>query len=263
MAYKFDAYSIIDLAAIVVALVLAFFFFLRKKSVKLFLLFFSAILVYAGVIIIDIDYGAPIARAIANILLLFLCFALAVAYQSDFKVMFFNLTKKGKDTVDSGLSDEELRLAVDEIIRACQTMSKARTGALIVIAPTSVASHILETGVELGALVSAPLLESIFNTKAPFHDGAVIIKGNKVLAAGCFLPLSQSQVIAKNLGTRHRAGIGITEETDMLTVIVSEETGIISIAKHGELRRFVTPDRLRDILHETFNISQPKRIRTL
>ena len=156
-----------------------------------------------------------------------------------------------------------MRHAVDEIIKACQTMSKARTGALIVIAPTAVAPHILETGVEMNALVSSQLLESIFNTRAPVHDGAVIVRGNRVLAAGCFLPLSQSQNVSKNLGTRHRAGIGITEESDMLTIIVSEETGIISIAKRGELRRFVTPDRLRDILHETLKISQPTRHRAL
>jgi diadenylate cyclase len=142
-------------------------------------------------------------------------------------------------------------------------MSKSRTGALIVIAPTAVANHILETGIELGATVSSALLEAIFNTRAPFHDGATVIKGNKVLAAGCFLPLSQSQTVSKSLGTRHRAGIGITEESDMLTIIVSEETGIISVARRGELRRFITPDRLRDILHETLKISTPAKYRSL
>ena len=170
-------------------------------------------------------------------------------------------TENGESGALSGWS--EIRKAVEEITRACQTMSKSRTGALIVIAPTVVAQHILDTGVELEAIVSASLLEAIFNTRAPFHDGAAIIKGNKVLAAGCFLPLSQSQTVAKNLGTRHRAGIGITEESDMLTIIVSEETGIISVAKHGELRRFVTPDRLRDILHETLKIAPQTKTRMI
>lgn len=263
--YKFDYNSIIDLIAVVIVLTAMFYFFFRKKSLKLLLIYSVILIVYIGVIIYDGYRPIPIAKAVISLLTFFMAFALVVVYQSDFKVMFFNLTKSSnKNTeLDNNLSDEELRLAVDEIIRACQTMSKARTGALIVLAPTAVASHILETGTELGALVSAPLLESIFNTRAPFHDGAVIIKGNRILAAGCFLPLSQSQVVAKNLGTRHRAGIGITEESDMLTIIVSEETGIISIAKKGELRRFITPDRLRDILHETFNIAQPKRTRAL
>jgi len=87
------------------------------------------------------------------------------------------------------------------------------------------------------------------------HDGAVVIKGNKILSAGCFLPLSQSQSIAKDLGTRHRAAIGITEETDNISVVVSEETGIISVSIKGVLRRYITPERLSDILHETFGVT--------
>lgn len=258
---------IIDIITIAAVLAVMYVFFFRRKSVKLMLLYTAVLALYITVIILE-DYAGvpvPIARGLISLAAWFLVAAVVVVYQSDFKVMFFNLTKStDKSTlVDSDLSDEELRKSVDEIIRACQTMSKARTGALIVIAPTAVAKHILDTGVELEAVVSASLLEAIFNTRAPFHDGAVIIKGNKVLAAGCFLPLSQSQAVAKNLGTRHRAGIGITEESDMLTIIVSEETGIISIAKHGELRRFVTPDRLRDILHETLKITPQTRTRSL
>lgn len=264
-AYELSYGSIVDLAVALIVMSLMFAFFVHKKSIKLMLVYSLAFLAYIGMIILYEFFDIPIASGITQLAVIFLVVALVVVYQNDFKTIFFNLTKSNEKGADSEnkLSDEELRLAVDEIIRACQNMSKARTGALIVIAPTSVASHILETGTELGALVSSPLLESIFNTRAPFHDGAVIIKGNRVLAAGCFLPLSQSQAVAKNLGTRHRAGIGITEETDMLTIIVSEETGIISIAKHGELRRFITSDRLRDILHETFNIAQPMRRRSL
>lgn len=263
-AYIFDWTSIIDLVAVVAVITILLVFFFKKKSVKLLAIYSFLLTFYVGVLVFDKFYPVPITKAIAEVFTLFMVFTLVIVYQADFKNIFFNLTKSNdKNAVESNLSDEELRLAVDEIVRACQSMSKVRTGALIVIAPTAVASHILETGVELGALVSAPLLESIFNTKASFHDGAVIIKGNRVLAAGCFLPLSQSQTIAKNLGTRHRAGIGITEETDMLTVIVSEETGIISVAKRGDLRRFITPDRLKDILHETYKISQTKRTRTL
>ena len=121
--------------------------------------------------------------------------------------------------------------------------------------PTKINQFILDSGVELGAVLSASLLESIFNTRAPMHDGAVVVKGNKVLAAGCFLPLSQTQSINKDIGTRHRAAIGITEESDNLSIVVSEENGIISVAKKGILRRYITPERLSDILYETYGVS--------
>ena len=261
--YQFRLQSILDLVAVLVALALLFLFFFRKKSVKLLCIYVAVFLVFVGILLFDGFYSVPVAKGIAYALMFFMIASLVVVYQSDFKIMFFNLTKSAEKVGDDDLTDEDMRHAVDEIIKACQTMSKARTGALIVIAPTAVAPHILETGVEMNALVSSQLLESIFNTRAPVHDGAVIVRGNRVLAAGCFLPLSQSQNVSKNLGTRHRAGIGITEESDMLTIIVSEETGIISIAKRGELRRFVTPDRLRDILHDTLKISQPTRHRAL
>lgn len=263
--YVFDWKSIVELVAVVVVFTVMFAFFMHKKNVKLMLLYAAAFIFYVAIIFADIIFGFPVARALVTLLMFFMAGALIVVYQSDFKSFFFNLTKPGERGAaqESSLSDEEQRHAVDEIIRACQNMSKSRTGALIVIAPTSIAPHILETGTELGALISAPLLESIFNTRAPFHDGAVIVKGNRALAAGCFLPLSQSQSLAKSLGTRHRAGIGITEETDMLTIILSEETGIISVAQGGNLRRFITPDRLRDILHETFHIAVQKKGRSL
>lgn len=262
-AYTFTAKSIVDLIAVIALMAIALVFFIGKKSIKLTAIYLTAVVFFVAMVLLDELFYIPVARAVAEMVMILLIVIVVAVYQPDFKVAFFNLTRNYDKNaiVDNDLSDEELRKAVDEIIKACQAMSKTRTGALIVIAPTSIATHVLETGVQLEALVSSVLLEAIFNTQTQFHDGAVVIKGNKVLAAGCFLPLSQSQTVAKNLGTRHRAGIGITEETDMLTIIVSEETGIISIAKHGELRRFVTPDRLRDILHETLKISPQTRMR--
>ena len=129
------------------------------------------------------------------------------------------------------VSDEELRNAIDEVVKACTEYVQGQSGRPYHYRPHQDFFPHSETGVELGALVTAPLLESIFNTKAPIHDGAVIIKGNRILAAGCFLPLSQSQALSKDMGTRHRAAVGITEETDMLAIVVSEENGIISIAQ--------------------------------
>lgn len=251
---------IIELIFVVLVLTAMFVFFFRKKSVKLMLMYTLTYLVYVAAVIADryVDGGLPILRAVVALFTFFLTVALVVVYAADIKVIFFDITKK-TDRIQEGVhvTDEEMRHAIDEIIKACQSMSKTRTGALIVVAPTSVPTHTLETGTRLNALVSAYLLETIFFNNTPLHDGAVFIKGNQILAAGCFLPLSQTNRVSKQLGTRHRAGIGITEESDMLTIIVSEETGIISVANHGELRRFVTTDRLRDVLRETLNIAQP------
>ena len=98
------------------------------------------------------------------------------------------------------------------------------------------------------------MLESIFNTKSPLHDGAVIVKGNKILAAGCFLPLTQKN-ISRDMGTRHRAAIGISEESDVLSIVISEETGIISTVRDGEIKRYMTMDKLKDEIEEAFGIS--------
>jgi diadenylate cyclase len=114
-------------------------------------------------------------------------------------------------------------------------MAKQDIGALIIITPSTVDAHILDSGTFLNANLSAPLLESIFNTKAPLHDGAVIVKGNKIISAGCFLPLTQDITLPKELGTRHRAAIGITEESNVMAIVVSEESGIISLARQANL----------------------------
>ncbi len=151
-------------------------------------------------------------------------------------------------------SDEELHAAIDCIVRASQNMAKKNVGALIVIAPTTVPNHIIESGTALDSKLSSQLLECLFNTKAPLHDGAVFIRGNRIMAAGCFLPLTQSTSLDKELGTRHRAGIGITENLDVLTIIVSEETGVISVARGGELQRYYDAAMLTDTLEQVYGL---------
>jgi len=134
-------------------------------------------------------------------------------------------------------------------------MAKQDVGAIIIIdSAGDIHDNILDTGTRLNATLSAPLFESIFNTKAPLHDGAVIVRGNKIIAAGCFLTLTQRNV-NKEMGTRHRAAIGITEDTDVLSIVVSEETGIISVVKHGEIKRYMTMDKLKDEIEEAYGIS--------
>ena len=137
---------------------------------------------------------------------------------------------------------------IDAIVRASFSMGRAKTGALIVIEQKFVLNEYIATGILLDALVSAPLLVQIFEHNLPLHDGAVVIRGNRITAATCYLPLSENKTISKELGTRHRAGLGISEVTDALTVIVSEETGQVSLTKDGRLYRNVDSDQLRALL---------------
>ena len=125
----------------------------------------------------------------------------------------------------------------DEIAKACVEMSKVKTGALIVIAHNDVLTEYENTGIEVDAVVSSQLLINIFEHNTPLHDGAVIVRGNRIGWATCYLPLSDNMQLSKALGTRHRAGVGMSEATDAMTLMVSEETGKISVAYKGELVR--------------------------
>ena len=126
---------------------------------------------------------------------------------------------------------------VKEIAKACVEMGKVKTGALIVIAQNDLLTEYENTGIEVDAVVSSQLLINIFEHNTPLHDGAVIVRGNRISSATCYLPLSDNMQLSKALGTRHRAGVGISEATDAMTLIVSEETGKISVAYKGELTR--------------------------
>ncbi|MCB6992726.1 diadenylate cyclase CdaA [bacterium 210820-DFI.6.37] len=137
------------------------------------------------------------------------------------------------------LDKEKAKHITTEFIRAIETFSKDRTGALIVLERETALTDMTESGTIVDAEISAELLGNIFYEGSPLHDGAVIIRGDRIFAAGCVLPLSQNKTIGKELGTRHRAGIGITEHSDAMTLIVSEETGIISMAVNGKLSRFL------------------------
>ena len=136
---------------------------------------------------------------------------------------------------------------INEIVRASVQMSRVHTGALIVIEQNSPLQEYARTGIDVDALVTSQLLINIFEKNTPLHDGAVIIKNNRVVSATCYLPLSENRM-DKSLGTRHRAGVGISEVTDSLTIIVSEETGEISLAYRGALTRKVSEDALRERL---------------
>lgn len=146
--------------------------------------------------------------------------------------------------------------AADELIQAVLSMSKNRIGALIAIEREVALTPYIESGIVLDGVLTAELLMTIFMPNTPFHDGGVILQGNRVMAAACLFPLSQSQKLSKTLGTRHRAGLGLSEETDALVIVVSEETGIISLMTQGKVMRDVDEEKLRQHL---FEIHRPQK----
>jgi len=163
-----------------------------------------------------------------------------------------NFLSFGDDKTMGRFSDKTL----EEITKACIEMGKVRTGALIVIEQNHPLTEYERTGIDVDAIVTSQLLINIFEHNTPLHDGAVIIRGDRVVSATCYLPLSDNMGIGKELGTRHRAGIGVSEVTDSMTIIVSEETGKISVAYGGELERALDSDRLRERLRQI----QDKRV---
>ena len=146
----------------------------------------------------------------------------------------------------------EMRKTIDATCKACVEMSDAKIGALIVFEHETLIGDIIASGTVLKAKASRELIQNIFFPKSPLHDGALIVRDGVVYAAGCILPLSHDNSISSDLGTRHRAAIGITQQSDAIAIVVSEETGAISIAKNGSLQRNLTSGDIRDILTEAF-----------
>lgn len=150
-----------------------------------------------------------------------------------------------KKTKKAGFESEQI---IDEIVDAATTMSRKKIGALIVIVGSLSMNDIVETGTVVDASITSELVQNVFFPKSPLHDGAMIIKNERIVAAGCVLPLSSNLDISKELGTRHRAALGISETSDALVIIVSEETGAISIAVDGKFQRFLDPTSLREAI---------------
>jgi diadenylate cyclase len=174
----------------------------------------------------------------------YVVFALIVVFQSEIRHVLADLGRRLSFLRGSSVESD----SYDDIVLAANLFSQHQTGALIVIErEIGLRTHI-ESGVPLDARLSYDLLATIFRPSAPLHDGAVIVQKDRIAAAACFLPLSMNPLLSTTLGTRHRAGIGITEETDAIAVIVSEETGAISLAIGGQIERDLTVDQLRERL---------------
>ncbi len=183
--------------------------------------------------------------------------ALIVIFQPELRRAFAQLGSR------PFLRSERKKETINEVVTAAINLSGQRLGALIVFEREIGMQAIIASAIRLDARLSHQLLQSIFNHHAPLHDGGVVVRGNQVVAAHCIFPLSQDEEMLRTLGTRHRAAVGITEETDAVAVIVSEETGAISIACRGSLKRNIGPDKLSRFLHALLRTDQPSSLRSL
>jgi diadenylate cyclase len=183
----------------------------------------------------------------------YLVFGIIVVFQSEIRKVLAQLGKTPLPGVFGSPRTEEV---IDEVVLAGTTLAAQRTGAIVVIERDMGLRSYIETGIALDAYVTYDLLISIFNPGTPLHDGAVIVQGNRVAAAACFLPLTVNPQLSRELGSRHRAAIGVTEDTDALAVVVSEETGVISLVVGGRIRRELDGASLKSALLDVLEVEQ-------
>ena len=180
--------------------------------------------------------------------------ALVVLFQPELRRLLERMGRSFSATRAS--STPELEIAIGETVEACVDMSRSRTGALIIFQRSVSLSSVMATGTIVNADVSAELLKNMFFNKAPLHDGAAIIRDARLAAAGCVLPLTSQTNLSKELGMRHRAGIGLSEQSDAVVIIVSEESGAISVALDGSLKRHLNGQKLNEILHQELVVQE-------
>lgn len=173
---------------------------------------------------------------------------LIVVFQPEIRNVFEKLGRSKLVGVFDMDDNIMVKHSISEIVKAVEIMSLKKIGALIVIERNTKVSEVLKEGINLSAKVSSELIQNIFMPRTPLHDGAIVIDKSEILAAKCILPLASEVSVPKNLGTRHRAAVGITEISDALVIVVSEETGIISLVENGKLRRELTGDTLKELL---------------
>jgi diadenylate cyclase len=178
----------------------------------------------------------------------FMVFGIIVVFQAEIRKV---LARLGKTPFLGSFTGKRKEEVIDEVVLAATTLASSRTGAIIVIERDMGLRSYIETGIALDAILTYDLLVNIFNPETPLHDGAVIIQGNRAAAAACFLPLTVNPELSRTLGSRHRAAIGLTEDTDAVAVVVSEETGIISLVQEGRIRRELDGQKLREALLES------------
>ncbi len=245
--------EIIDLVQILLIAVVVYYFILWIKQTRAYTLFKGIILIAIVVLVAQITGMETILWIFKNISTVILV-ALVVIFQPELRKMLEQLGEKNTFSMLGVLNREKdgvVRISdasIEELVRASFEMGAVKTGALMVLERDIILSEYEKTGIEIDSLISSQLIINIFEHNTPLHDGAVLIRNDRIQAATCYLPLSDNLSLNKNLGTRHRAAVGISEVSDALTIIVSEETGNVSYAQKGRIRTNVTPAELKEQL---------------
>lgn len=219
---------------------------------------------YAGIVVVVIIIVAALTAlgAIKDAYILYVVTAsilicTVVLFGGEMRRDLYKMAIKQVGDTDESFSltlDEKMN-AISRIVKSCQSLSKSDTGALIVICNNSISDQIADSGTSMNADLTSELIETVFYPKCPLHDGAMLVTGNKILAAGCYLPLTQRPNLSKELGTRHRAAIGVTEADPTVTaVVVSEESGIISVMHDGLYKRYMDAESLTQALKSAYGI---------
>ena len=248
MALSVDWSYIIVFIAFAVAFYIAFKLLKENKSGKIIALLFAAVIVFG--------FAFSLSSTIDSRTLVMVTFLLVI-----FVLMLFNTEIKRsllgagpkKHTKRDGMTVRDIEFIIDEITHAVQHMSKNDIGALIVLSNGNLPEGIISSGTVINADINAPMIEAVFYPKAPLHDGAMIIESEKIHAAGCFLPLIQNDSLPQEVGSRHRAALGVTTVAEVTAIVVSEETGVISIMRNGEIKKkYASDGDLKNVLSDYF-----------
>lgn len=245
--------GITDIVEIIILALMFYEIMIWIRKTKAWILFKGIVAVMAFILIASIFHLDTILWIINNILSVGVI-ALVVIFQPELRKALEQLGQKNYFanflSLDGGkkVSERFSDRTINELVKATYELGRTKTGALIVIEQNYSLQEYIRTGIDIDAVISSQLLINIFEHNTPLHDGAVIVRGNRVVSATCYLPLSDNMELSKELGTRHRAGVGIAEVTDAFTIIVSEETGKVSVTQGGQLLRNIGGDQLRSLL---------------
>ncbi len=246
-SFRFTDLLDILIVAFIIYGLLSFIYRTRAQQLVKGLLFVIVVYIIAGQI------GLNTLNWLIKETFRFGIFALVVIFQPELRRVLESIGRNRLGLSNlAKVDNSRARAIIREIAVTVESFSDTRTGALIVFEREIMLEDIIETGTFLDAEISGEMLGNIFYAGAPLHDGAAVIRGDRVLAAGCVLPLSENKNLSKSLGTRHRAGIGISEKSDALVVIVSEETGIISVAEGGRLMRYYDKESIEKLLFDQY-----------
>ncbi len=222
---------------------------LKYNKNNLLIVLITFIIVLSGC---AFSFSKNVSSEVLLIVLMLIATLIFTMYHTEIKRSMLDsqfIKKNGKRAMEKN----EVERIINEVIKATQNMSKNDIGALIVLSDGNLPEGIIESGTIVNAEITSQMIEAIFYPKAPLHDGALVIEGYKLYAGGCFLPIAQSEALPKELGSRHRAAIGVTNVASVTAIVVSEETGIISIMKNGQVfKRYADASDLRNVLNDFY-----------